>query len=227
MKKLLIVASSSFIFLFFTSLISMFLNIFEFKNYGISFIIGCGIIILSIVFLILYLNLKVQVILYLIYFINIIAMGFLIKTWHMYKGYNLDLSVFLLISLACIGYLLIFYLLSFIPLFNKHFKIFVAVYLILSIIGYVILIDLTKTDYLSTYGYYMIIEIGFIFALSIYSNNIKDLIKSICVSTFMIIIVAIIMIIIMLDGDFDLDFIDGDLDFMSPKDQIKRNSQLR
>jgi hypothetical protein len=31
----------------------------------------------------------------------------------------------------------------------------------------------------------------------------------------------------MLDGDFDLDFIDGDLDFMSPKDQIKRNSQLR
>ena len=227
MKKLFIVASSSFIFLLFTSLVLIFLNIFEFKNYWISLIIGCGIIIFSIVLLILYLKLKVQFILYLIFFINIIAMGFLIKIWHMYKGYNLDLSVFLLISLACIGYLLIFYLLSFIPLFSKHFKIFVVVYIILSIIGYVILIDLTKTDYLSTYGYYMIIEIGFIFALSIYSNNIKDLIKSICVSTFMIIIVAIIMIIIMLDGDFDLDFIDGDLDFMSPKDQIKRNSQFQ
>ena len=67
----------------------------------------------------------------------------------------------------------------------------------------------------------MIIEIGFLLALSVYTNNINDLIKSISFSTFLVIIVAIIIIMLMLDASPDIYDADDNLDLMSPKEQSK------
>ena len=221
MKKLLIVLFASFLFLFGTSCISIWLNAFDFDNYWIPLAIGCSIILVSIALIVIYQKIKIQLFLYLVFVINFIAMGFLIKTWHLFRGYNLDLYVLILISLGCVGYLVIFYVLSYIPIFSKHFKSYLLTFLVVSIVAYIILIIVTKTSYLSTFGYYMIIEIGFLLALSVYTENINDLIKSISLSTFLVIIVAIIIIMLMLDGSPDVYDADANLDLISPKEQSR------
>ena len=203
----------------------MLLSLFSFNNGYVPLIIGSCIIVIAIVLLVFYLKIKKNFILYFIFLINMIAMGFLIKSWHVYRNYNLDLYVFLLISIACCLYLLLFYLLSLIPLLSKYYKLFLIIFIIGSIISYVILITLTETNYLSTLGFYMIIELGFLLSLSVYTKDYVSLIKSISFSSFLVIIVAIIITIIMLDGDFDLDITGGYFDVMSPREQERYNKK--
>ncbi len=224
MKKLFIIIISSLLFLFGVSFVSLLLSIFSFTKAWIPLTIGSSIIVLSIIMLIIYLKSLKTCILYLIFIVNMIAMGFLIKSWHIYRGYNLELHILLLIAIACSLYLIGFFLLSLIPIFSSHYEVFSVIVLLLSIISYVVLIILTSTNYLSTYGYYMIIEIGFIFALSVYNENYKSMMKSISFSTFLVIIVAIIIALIMLDGEPDFDIINNDFNLMSPKEQMKIKS---
>ena len=221
MKKISIVLLSSLLFLFCTSLISFCLKIFNFTNAWIPVIIGSVAILLSLGLLVVYLKVKKQFVLYLIFGFNILAMSFLIRSWHIYRGYNLELYVLLLVSLVCTAYLLFYYLLSYIPLFTKHFKLYLFIFMGLSITAYIILIFTTKTNYISTLGYYMIIELGFLLALSTYTDNKNSLLKAISFSTYLVIVVAIIIIIIMLDGEPDFDLMDGGLDLMSPREQLK------
>ena len=65
----------------------------------------------------------------------------------------------------------------------------------------------------------MIVEIGFLLALSVYTSSKKELFKTITISTFIVIIVAIIIALIMLDADLDFGFFDENFDIMSPKEQ--------
>ena len=73
--------------------------------------------------------------------------------------------------------------------------------MILSIIAYIIVIATTKTTYISTYGWYMIIEIAFLFAISVKSENNQELFKYAVISTYSVLVVGIIMLLIMLSGD--------------------------
>lgn len=225
MKKLLLIILASFIFLLGASITYLSLELISFTKALIPLLIGASLIVLSIIALIVFLIKETNVILYVIFFINMISMGFLIKSWHIFRGYNFELYTFILISLLCIAYLIIFYVLSFIPIFSKHYGIFLIVFLILSIIAYIALIICTKTDFLSTYGYYMIIEIGFLLAMSVYTNNNKEIIKAISFSTFLVIIVCIIIAIIMLDGEPEFDLYGANFDLMSPKEQLELKSK--
>ena len=71
--------------------------------------------------------------------------------------------------------------------------------------------DNTKTTYVSTFGYYVIIEIAFIFAMCKNQNKMQKLFKDIVLSTYSIFVVAIIIAIIMLGAD-SIDGIDPSLD---------------
>ncbi len=98
--------------------------------------------------------------------------------------------------------------------------------MILSIISYVLVVIFTKTTFVSTYGWYMIIEIAFIFALGIDYYDNEELFKGIVISTYSVIVVAILMLLIMLSGDgIDLSFDGfGVSDLSSPRE--KRRKQV-
>ena len=220
MKKLSIVIISSLLFLLCTSLVCFILGSINFSSVWIPFGIGVGILIVSVV--VAFSLKKVDFVKYMILIANSIALGFLIRTWHIFRNYHLDFWMLTLISLMCIVYLLVFYLISLVPLFSKYYKTYIAIFLILSIVTYILLIIYTTTTYISTYGYYMIIEIGFILALSVDTKSCKELVKALALSTFSVIIVAIIIGLIMLEADFDLDLTGFDFDFVSPRKQKEK-----
>jgi hypothetical protein len=141
----------------------------------------------------------------------------------MYRNYDNELWVMLLISLVCVIYLLIFYLLLYIPWIEKHINKYIWVFLISTLVVYLVVMFLSETTYISTFGYYVIIEISFILAMCHNQNTLKHLFRDIVLSTYSIFIVAVIIALIMLDGDaldgFDLSGVD---DPMSKIDSPKK-----
>ena len=158
--------------------------------------------------------------------INAFALGLCIRGWYIYRGFDNPLWVMLLISLISTFYLWVFYLLLFVPIFNRNYTAFTIIFMILSIIAYVLVVIFTKTTFVSTYGWYMIIEIAFIFALSIDYYDNEELFKGVVISTYSVIVVAILMLLIMLNGDgIDLSFDGfGVSDLSSPRE--KRRKQV-
>ena len=216
MKKLLIVVLTSLAFLLGSSIVCYGLSALTFDKAWKPLVIGSIIIVVALILIIIS---RKKLFLILVFISNMIALGFLIKAWHVFKSYNLLFSELLIISLFCVIYLVLFYFLSYIPLFSNHYKLFLVIFLLASLAIYLVLIWITTTYYLSTYGYYMIVEIGFLLALSVYTSSKKELFKTITISTFIVIIVAIIIALIMLDADLDFGFFDENFDIMSPKEQ--------
>lgn len=140
-------------------------------------------------------------------FLNAIALGFCIRTWYIFRLYDNSILLMLLISLASLIYLWFFYVLLFIPFFDKHCDLFMLFFIIASFIGYILLIIFTKTTWLSTFGFYMIVEIAFIIGLCMQTKSLDELMSTMLICSFSVFIVAVIIAILMLGGDgFDLDF---------------------
>lgn len=221
MKKITIVSLASFLFLSISSLVAYFLKYLSIDNPWITLAIGVGILIFSGV-IALFANKKILLNIF-CFFISSVALGFCIRGWYIYRNFDNPLWLMLLISLVCVIYLLIFYLLLYIPFFDKHFNIYIWVFLGLSLIGYIFLIAFTNTTYISTFGYYSIIEIAFIFAMCRANTNYKHLIRNITLSTYSVFVVAIIIALIMLECDsFDFDFGGRESKIVSPKNQKVR-----
>lgn len=223
MKKLFLIVAVSFVFLMVSSFVCYLLKFITFNAAWVPLVIGSAIIVPSLMLLFPYYKLgKVRYLNYILV-LNMISMGFLIKSWHLFRGYQLQFWVLALVSLACVIYLLIYYFLSFVPLFSKHYTVYLIIMVILSLAGYIALIATTKTTFISTYGYYMIIELGFVLALSSDTKSKADVLGSITLSTFTIIIVAVIIAAFMLGGDVDFDFSSGGFfELKSPKEQLRR-----
>ena len=72
-----------------------------------------------------------------------------------------------------------------------------------------LIVIFTKTTYVSTFGYYMLIEMAFIYALCSDSENIQDLVRRITLATYSVFAVAVLIAVFMLSesgGDIDMDF---------------------
>ena len=89
------------------------------------------------------------------------------------------------------------------------YTILCILYVIISAVIYFIVVAKAETTYVSTFGYYMIIELAFIFAMSLEVNSREELIRNLALSTYSVFIVAIIaavfIIIAALGGDCDCD----------------------
>lgn len=222
MRKIGIVSLISFIFLSFCSITEYLLRNITFNDYFIPLLIGFGILIISgIVSAIIKEDLYFNIVCFLY---NAIALGFCLRSWYMYRGFDNALWVQILISFACVMYLLVFYFLLYIPFFDKHFKIYIWSFLILTLIAYILIIIFSKTTFMSTFGYFVIIEIAFIFAMCKREEDFTDLFRNITLSSFSVLIVAIIILLIMLecDGLDGFDFGTDVLDITSPKNKKKK-----
>ena len=202
------------------SIVAYCLRFTDFNNKVYLLVTGVGILVFSgILFAITH---KIFVFRIICFIFNAVALGFCIRCWYVFRGFDNPLWLMLLVSLACLVYLLVFYALLYIPTIEKHFKIYIWIMLAITVIIYFIFVCAVKTTFLSTFGYYLIIEVAFIFAMCADADAISELLFNITVSTYSVFIVAIIIAICMFAGDgFDLpiDGGDGSLEISSPKDK--------
>ncbi|MBQ9750435.1 MAG: hypothetical protein IJV87_07660 [Clostridia bacterium] len=212
MKKITLVSLASFIFLMICSLVARFTKGL-FSGYKMSLPLIIGIVILAvsgIIALIIRDNTKVNVFCFIL---SAIAMGFIMRAWYILR--DLDNSIFItaLISLGAVVYLWIYFALIRIPVIKESAGATVAVsalYVIISIVVYILLVLKTETNFVSTVGYYAFIELSFIFAMSFEVNNNEELVRNLTLSTYSVFVVAAIVGVIALmaaagDGDCDCD----------------------
>lgn len=147
-------------------------------------------------------------------FINAVSMGFYLRSWYINRGFDNPLWLMLCVSLLAAAYLFVFILPLYIDGVNRHYGWYLLIFTILSIAGYVCLVIFTKTTWVSTLGYYGLLELGFIMTMSMEGNNKIKLYISWQVASYTVIVCAVIILIIVLGGDATGDIlsgIDGDI----------------
>ena len=222
MKKISLVSIISILFLSLSSIVAYLLRFVDLGSKWVYVVIGVLILILSGVLAIILKKHKKSN--YLCLLLSSISLGFLIRAWYIFRNFDNALWVMLLVSFACSIYLWIFYLLLYVPLFEKHYNAFTITFLILSFITYILVVCLTETTFVSTFGFYMIVEIAFIIGLCMKSQTYSQLMRNMVLCSYSIFIVAIIIIILMLSGDgadfdFSFDLGNDSTGLKSPKDK--------
>ena len=209
MKKISIVSAVSFIFLLFASSFAI-LTESIFSKPAAPSAIGVGILAASGILALAVRESKAVNILCIA--VNSAAMGILIRAWYLWRGFDNDVKTMVLVSLAAALYLWVFFALSKIPFIHRSKDAYFTLcflYVIISVAVYVVAVIKTETTYLSTFGYYMIIELAFIFAMSLEVNSADELIRNLTLSTYSLFIaVAIAAVVILIaagGGDCDCD----------------------
>jgi len=224
MKKIGIVSILSFVFLFISSLVAYFLGGITFSSVWVPLCVGVGILIASGVLAIFAKrNMALNAVCYVV---SGVALGFCIRAWYVFRDFYNPLWLLALVSLACVAYLWVVFVVSRIPVCKSHPKIYALVAFILSFVGYVLLVIFTKTTFISTFGYYMIIEIAFLFAMFNSSDDFYELFRNITISTYSVFVVAVILVISIASGeDFDLDFALDGFDVATPPNKKQTKSR--
>ena len=209
MKKTVLVTIVSFLFLMLSSLVAWALRFADLKNCWLAWGIAAILLTISIVVaLVVRTRPKFSVINLVL---NAVAMGFFIRAWYMFRGFDNSFLTMFFVCLACMAYLWVFYAICYIPFVERHFFAFFIGYFIVTGIAYIFVIAFTQTTFVSTFGYYMIIEMGFLIALCFEAQTFSRFLRLLALSTFSIIIVTIIIAVLFVtgeapDADFDVDF---------------------
>ena len=210
MKKITVVSFASFVFLVICSVVARVTGAL-FDNFGLPLGIGVGILAVSgIIALIVRESRRVNIF---CFALSAVAMGFVMRAWYILRGLNNSIFVTLLISFGAVVYLWFFFALIRIPPIKKSAgltTVVTALYILISVVIYVLLVVYTRTNFVSTVGFYAFIEISFIFAMSLEVNSRDELIRNLTLSTYSVFVVAIIVAVFALmaaagDGDCDCD----------------------
>lgn len=141
--------------------------------------------------------------------LNSIALGFAIRAWHIYKEYDLSLIEILLPLIIIMAYLLIIIAISNIPVVKNNdtlFGILITIIFVSTIVAYIIIVNNVKTNWFSTLGYYLIVQIGIIIGYFVVREGDENIIDVMLYSSYTVIIVVIIIAIIIGGADsLDLD----------------------
>ena len=218
MKKITLVSLFSLLFLSVSSTVAYMLKYIPITNKWVALGIGVGVLAIS--GIVCWIKDRNKVINGICFVVNAFALGFCIRAWYIFREFDNSLGTMLLVSLACLAYLLVFYFILYIPFIENYYELYLLIFLILTVIVYLVVIFTTKTTFVSTFGYYVIIEIAFIFAMSKPARTFFDLFRNVLISTYSVFVVALIIAVIMSGGD-GLDGFDiggADVPLSSPKD---------
>lgn len=209
MKKITVVSLASFAFLLLCSTVAVILKSLL-TDALTALIIGAAILVVSgVVAFAVRESTRINI---LCIALSSVAMGVLIRAWYINRGFDNSFAVMTVISLGAVLYLWVFFALSKIPFIHKSktaYTVLCVLYAILSGVFYFLVMLKTETTFVSTCGFYMIIELAFIFAMSLEVNNKKELIRNLELSTYSVFIVAIIAGVVIIaalaGGDCDCD----------------------
>ncbi|MBQ2876429.1 MAG: hypothetical protein IJE25_05430 [Clostridia bacterium] len=186
MKKINIVSAASFVFLMLTSAVAILMRR-AFSAAHVPLLIGLGVLLVSgaVAFAVrerLVINIAC-------FLVNSVAMGLLLRAWYMFRGFDNSFLTVVLVSLVAVVYLWFFFAITKIPAIHKSkiaYIITCVVYAVISVIVYCIVVAKTSTTFVSTFGYYMLVELAFIFALGFEVNSKSELMRNLTLSTFSI-----------------------------------------
>jgi hypothetical protein len=199
MRKITIVSFASLMFLLMSSVVAYYLRYAAWADAWKYLLVGVGILLASSIIAVFA---KENTVINLVcFFMSSVALGFCIRSWYVFRGFDNSLAVMALVSLAAVAYLCFFALLSRIPFIAKYINLCVWIYIILSTIGYIIIIFTTKTTFVSTFGYYMIVESAFILAMCKSTDGFSGMVRALALSTYSIFAAAAIIALFMLAGD--------------------------
>lgn len=209
MKKITLVSLASLVFLLLCSGVAVLLGK-VLDDALVALFIGIAILVASgILAFVVRESTKINI---LCFILSAVAMGVLIRAWYINRGFDNPFSLMALISLGAVLYLWVFFALSKIPFIHKSkaaYTCLCVLYAVLSGLFYFAVMLNTETTFVSTCGYYMIIELAFIFAMSLEVNNKEELIRNLALSTYSVFIVAIIAGVVIVaalaGGDCDCD----------------------
>lgn len=214
MDRILKTGLVTLLFLLISSVTGYFAKYIPIDEFWPMFAVGSGVLVLGILILILFH--KHQKIKPFVLGINAISMGFYLRSWYILRGFENELWIMLLVSLLATLYFLVYALFLIFPVINKYYGWYLLAFILLSIGGYVCLLVLTKTTWVSTLGYYGIIVLSFILCLSMEDKTTNEKYNRLLIGSYSIAICALIILIIALGGD-GLDGFDIDIgDFSSP-----------
>jgi hypothetical protein len=180
-------------------------------NQWIGLIIGILMMIFSIL---LYLLGNQNTIFYqLTFLVNMVAIGFSITAYYVFKAYSLTLNDYLVAILVSMAVLILFSLMSRIKLFKRHHKIFLGVFISVSFVISLIL-WLSSTGFTGLSFYFLNIVYFFMIGMVSTPESFKDLSKEMAWISFgAFILISIIVLIIISEGEalsgFDGVIIDG------------------
>lgn len=221
MLKVHVTAILSFVFLFAASIVALLLDNTVF---GPEVLLLIATIIVAISGLCVYIlrNNKLSKIIPLL--LNAVSLGFAIRAWYVFRNLDNNLLVMIGVSLICIAFLYLFYLLTYIPVLERHCTALMVGLVLISMIIYICLIFTTKTTWLSTVAYYLVIEICFIIGMCIEVDTLGDLLKELINCSFgVVIVIVIVALCIISEGaSFDLSF-DFGSKLNSPRDKKIKN----
>ncbi len=198
MKRCLQTLLLSILFLLVTSVVGWVARFIPLDFWYIFAIASCILVfnvVLSLVFR------KNKIVKLLSVFINALSMGFYLRSWYINRGFDNDLWLMLCVALLAAVYLFVFILPLYINALNRYYGWYLLVFTVLSIAGYVCLVIFTKTTWVSTLGYYGLLQLGFIMTLSMDASTKLKLFNSWQVSSFTVAVCAVIILIIVLGGD--------------------------
>ena len=191
MKKITLVCAVSFCFLCACSLVEyLFRGILT--DQVLALCLGVGILVMSGVVAIL--SHKKLVFNILCFISNCFAMGFFIRAWYINRGFDNSYATMALVSLCAVAYLGVFFALSklsFIRRSKTAFYLYFALFAAASAVGYLLVMLNTRTTFVSTFGYYMILELAFIFAMSFEVQTPTELFRNLTLSTYSVFLVAL------------------------------------
>ena len=233
MKKISIVSFASFVFLLLCSGVAVLSKSF-FESALSALVVGVVILIGSgIVAFFAKVNIKINLLCFLL---SSVAMGFFIRAWYINRGFENSFLVMCAVSFSAVLYLWLFFALSKIPFIHRSRAFYIVLcvaYAVISILVYVFAVCKTETTYVSTLGYYMIIEFAFIFALSLEVHTKAELIRNLALSTYSVFAVAVIAGVFVIfaalgDGDCDCDcFADGCCDCIDCGQDVSRHNKKK
>lgn len=214
MKKITLVSLASCLFMFLCSIVAYASEWLAFSSAWVPLLIGVGILAVSAVLVFAVRRVEMNIVCFVL---SSVAMGFLIRAWYINRGFHNPLYVMLLVSLCTVVYLWVYFALGRIFCYGKGKAWWIGLtvlYMLLSGVAYLLVMLNTKTTYVSTFGYYMLIEMAFIYAMSLEVSTGEELIRNLTLSTFSVFGVAAIVTVFVLiaagGGDVDCDCGCGD-----------------
>lgn len=210
MKKISVVSSVSLLFLVLSSVVAFLTRDLGWESYVYAIV---GVVLLAISGVIAFFakrDIRFNVV---ASSVSAVGMGFLIRAWYVLRSLENNFGTMILVSLAAVAYIWLFFVITRIPYIRRHKRAYVAFvlsYLIISAVVYTVVVFTTKTTFVSTFGYYMLIEMAFIFAMSLEVDSTEELVRNITLSTYSIFAVALIVIVFVCigalgGGDCDCD----------------------
>lgn len=197
MKKVLKVYLAAFLFLEISSLVSYFIPNNYWSNAFVPLGIGVGFFVVSLIITAIAKQSENKILWLSIMAINGAGLGLLLESWYLFRGFDNPLWMMSLVSFAAASVIPVFCIVIKAPFIRNIYEGFFVFFLAACTVGYICLVIYTNTTFVSTLGWYLIMSTGFLFAISTEYDDDSFIFRRMAISTFSIVSVLIIVVIIL------------------------------